>query len=193
VEGAVPTTGYFVRLVRVVESGLQSRRATPDDAGLIASILQEGFSTYRSWAPSRWKSPTIGADAVIELAMVLARDDVWCLLAVHDTDAVAHVALAPFTREEPTPPPPDTAYLWQLFVRPAWQGRGVATWLMNAALAEAQHRGFGRLLLWTPRGADQARRFYQREGWSLTGRVHENSGFGLATIEYGRRVAARPG
>jgi GNAT superfamily N-acetyltransferase len=178
-----------VRIVRVVESGLQSRRANPDDAGLIASILKEGFSTYRSWAPPGWESPSFGVGEVAELSGVLARDDVWCLLAVLDAAPVGHVALAPFTREEPTPPPTDTTYLWQLFVRPAWQGRGVATWLMGAAGEEAHRRGFDRLLLWTPRGAAQARRFYQREGWSPTGRVHESSGFGLPTIEYGRRVA----
>jgi hypothetical protein len=105
--------------VRVVESALQSRRANPDDAGLIASILKEGFSTYRSWVPPGWESPSFGVDEVAELGGVLARDDVWCLLAVLDAGAVGHVALAPFTREEPTPPPIDTTYLLQLFVRPA--------------------------------------------------------------------------
>ncbi len=52
---------------------------------------------------------------------------------------------------EPKPPPPGTFNLWQLFVRPRWQASGVADVLMEAAVAEAQRRGFSRLRLWTPR------------------------------------------
>jgi hypothetical protein len=44
-----------------------------------------------------------------------------------------------------------TVNLWQLFVRPAWQGRGVGRCLMRSPLGEAHRRGFARLRLWTPR------------------------------------------
>jgi len=44
--------------------------------------------------------------------------------------------------------------------------------------------------LWTPQGAGRARRFYEREGWTATGNVHEDSPFGLPTVEYARRVVA---
>ena len=165
-----------------------SRRARASDAAVVAEVLEEGFATYRRWAPAGWDAPRLGAEEVAGLADVLGREDVWCLLALHDSDVVGHVALAPFTREEPDPAPIGTTYLWQLFVRPVWQGRGVATWLMYKAVTDAQRRGFGQLLLWTPRGAAQARRFYEREGRLLTGRAHGHSGFGLPTVEYRRAV-----
>jgi GNAT superfamily N-acetyltransferase len=168
-----------------------SRRAHAGDAAVLAEVLEDGFATYRSWARPSWDPPRFGAEEVAGLADVLGREDVWCLLALHDSDVVGHVALAPFTREEPQPAPIGTTYLWQLFVRLVWQGRGVATWLMDEAVSEAQRRGFGQLLLWTPRGAAQARRFYEREGWLLTGQCHEHSGFGLPTVEYRRAVDTR--
>jgi hypothetical protein len=59
---------------------------------------------------------------------------------------------------------------------------------MQAAVAEAMRRGFSQMRLWTPEGAARARRFYEREGWSRTGRVHRHSAVGLPTVEYGRDI-----
>lgn len=172
----------------VVAPSFTSRVARPSDVRSIANILQEGFATYRSWAPAAWDAPAFTPDALTGLASMLGRDDVWCLIAANEAEPIGHIALAPLTREEPAPAPAGTTYLWQLFVRPRWQGQGVATWLMDAALVEADRRGFRHLLVWTPRGAVQARRFYEREGWASTGRAHNDSGFGLPTVEYGRDV-----
>jgi GNAT superfamily N-acetyltransferase len=84
-----------------------------------------------------------------------------------------------------------TVNLWQLFVRPIWQGSGVGQRLMRSALTEAHARGFVRLRLWTPRGAAGARRFYEREGWTLTGNERDESPIGLPIVEY-ERASARP-
>ena len=59
---------------------------------------------------------------------------------------------------------------------------------LRAAVAEALTRGFSHMRLWTPEGAARARRFYEREGWTLTGRVHRRSDFGLPMVEYGRDI-----
>ena len=44
--------------------------------------------------------------------------------------------------------------------------------------------------LWTPRDQRRARRFYEREGWTLTGGVHYESPFGLPVVEYARNLDA---
>ncbi len=165
---------------------LRTRIAEPADAPAITETIDGGFAGYRAWAPAGWAPPDASAERLERLAGALARDDVWCLLAL-DGDAVAgHAALAPTTIEDPAPAPPGVVNLWQLFVRPAWQGRGVSRELMAAAVAEARVRGFTRMRLWTPQGAGRARRFYEREGWTATGGVHANSPSGLVTVEYGR-------
>ncbi len=166
------------------------RIAGPDDAPEIAEAIAVGFESYRAWAPPDWTPPVADAAARERLAAALGRADVWCLLAVDRDEVAGHVALAAVTVEDPEPAPPGVTNLWQLFVRPSWQGRGVAPALMAAAVQEARRRGFARLRLWTPRGAARARRFYERQGWAPTGRVHEHSPSGLPTLEYGRLVSS---
>lgn len=163
-----------------------TRVAKPVDAEALSAVLAEAVAGYREWAPSDWAPPVLSAADVSRLAGALARADVWCLVALDAEEVIGHVALSPFTVENPEPPPPGTINLWQLFVRPEWQGRGVATQLMDAAVGEAERRGFNRMRLWTPQGAARARRFYEREGWLLTGGLHGDSPFGLPLVEYAR-------
>jgi GNAT superfamily N-acetyltransferase len=161
-----------------------TRRATPSDAPTIAANIAEGFDSYREWVPSSWLPPLPGPAEIARLEAALEREDVWCRLALEGNEVAGHVALSLITTEDPDPAPPGTVNLWQLFVRRPWQGQGIATELMRQAVAEAGRRGFSTLRLWTPRGAGRARRFYEREGWAHTGRVHEDSPAGIATVEY---------
>jgi GNAT superfamily N-acetyltransferase len=154
----------------------------------VAASISEGFETYRGWAPADWTPPVVGEGDPERFAGALARPDVWFLVAASDGVVIGHVALSLSTHEDPGPPPPDTVFVWQLFVHPAWHGHGVGTVLMRAAVSEALRRGFSRMRLWTPEGAGRARRFYEREGWTLTGRAHHRSDFGLPTVEYGRSI-----
>lgn len=161
------------------------RPATPADAQVITALVREGLAGYREWAPGGWEPPP-GRAWAAHVAGELTRPEVWCLLASLDGAPVGHVALSPRTRQDREPPPPGTLRLWQLFVRPAWQGRSVASALLDAAVAEARRRGFGRLTLWTPHDHGRARAFYEREGWSPTGRESDGQDLGLATVEYAR-------
>lgn len=169
-----------------------TRLATPLDAGAVAVNTAEGLETYRAWAPTEWTPPVVDEGDPERFAGVLARPDVWFLVAVSDRGVIGHLALSLSTREDRGPPPPGAVFVWELFVRPAWHGHGVATKLMRAAVAEAAIRGFSHMQLWIPEGAGRARRFYEREGWTLTGRAHPRSDFGLTTLEYGRSIASRP-
>ena len=164
------------------------RLATASDAVAEAAIIGEGFDGYRAWAPADWTPPAVGEGDSERFAKTLANPDGWFLLAESEGSVVGHVALALSTREDPGPLPPGTVFLAQLFVCAARHGDGVAGELMRAALAEAQRRGFSHMRLWTLEGAARARRFYEREGWNLTGRVHPDSDFGLPTVEYGRYI-----
>ncbi len=164
------------------------RTATPGDAAAILANLSAGIDSYREWAPADW-SPLQPPDGVVERLQARLREDhVWVLTAWDGADLAGHVALSRVTAEDPEPAPEGMINLWQMFVGRAWQGRGVATRLMAAAVAEAGRRGYRRLRLWTPQGAAQARRFYEREGWTHTGAVRRDSHFGLPLVEYQRDV-----
>jgi GNAT superfamily N-acetyltransferase len=170
---------------------LTTRRAEPGDAGTLATTMEEAFASYREWAPPGWLPPGQNAEAMDALAATLSRPEVWCLLAESPSGPVGHVALSPTTIVQPEPAPVGTVNLWQLFVRPTWQGRGVGKRLMRSALTEAHTRCFARLRLWTPRGAAGARRFYEREGWTLTGNERDESPIGLPIVEY-ERTSSQP-
>lgn len=164
-----------------------TRVARAADARGISEILAEAFEGYRAWAPPEWLPPPRDQEEAF-LATALSRSDVWFLLAIAQGKAVGHVALSPFTMVQPQTPPGGTINLWQLFVRPPWQGRGVGPQLMRAAVAEARRRGFTRLRLWTPRDAARARRFYEREGWTTTGSTRDKASVGLPLVQYARAL-----
>lgn len=168
------------------------RTATPADAQAILANLAAGIESYRVWAPPSWSPPGSPPDVVKRLQARLGEDHVWVLTAWDGAELAGHVALSLVTGENPEPAPEGMINLWQMFVGRAWQGRGVATQLMSAAVAEAGRRGYRRLRLWTPQGAAQARRFYEREGWTHTGAVRTDSAFGLPLVEYQREVPPHP-
>ncbi len=166
------------------------RRATGADLAALAENVTVGFATYLEWAPAGWEPPAVDAASLERLAARLERPDVWCLLALVGGQPAGHVAISPVTTEDPGPLAPSEIFLWQLFVRPPWHGSGIATALLRRATAQAARRGFAGMRLWTPRGAARARRFYEREGWTATGRAHAVSPSGLPTVEYERRLPA---
>jgi GNAT superfamily N-acetyltransferase len=170
---------------------VQTRIADPADAATLVATVGEAFDGYRAWAPAGWSPPEEGGEFTSRLAEALSRADVWCLVAESSGEPVGHVALSSTTYIQPEPAPPGMVNLWQLFVRPAWQGIGVASVLLQAAITEAEHRGFVRVRLWTPSGAVRARRFYEREGWTLTGDGRGESLLGLPIVEYARDVPQR--
>jgi hypothetical protein len=45
------------------------------------------------------------------------------------------------------------------------------------------------MILWAAAGAAQARHFYEREGWELTGKEDPDADFGLPLVQYGRSTA----
>ncbi len=167
---------------------MQTRRATPSDAPALVANVEDGFASYIAWAPVGWTPPVQGSAARARLAERLAQPDVWCLIALEGENVAGHVAIGPTTLEDPAPAPPGVTNVSQLFVRRPWRGSELARELMAAAVAEADQRGFQTMRLWAPRGAGRARRFYEREGWSLTGEVHETTPSGLVTVQYARQV-----
>lgn len=68
------------------------------------------------------------------------------------------------SRELPSPDNPDglCAYLMNIYVRPRWRSRGVATAIVSRLIEEARGRGCDKIYL---ESTDEARRLYQRLGF----------------------------
>ena len=164
------------------------RAATADDAERIVEVTVEGFEGYRAFAPTGWTPPSASAEAE-RLVGLLGDDHVWYLVAEHDGELVGHVGFLPadrlsFARVDD----PGLVHFRQLFVTPAHWGTGLAMRLHAAAVDEARARGFTAMRLFTPGGQVRARRFYEREGWSLARPPAFDERIGLEIAEYRRAL-----
>lgn len=61
----------------------------------------------------------------------------------------------------------DWAELYAIYVHPDSWGEGYGHRLLSHAELRLADLGFDRVLLWVLEGNDRARRFYERQGWSL--------------------------
>lgn len=152
-----------------------TRRARPSDAATMARTVALGALTYVAFAPPEWR-PWPPPGEVEHLTEQLGRRDTWALLAEIAGEPAAHVALLPDWQ------PGGAVYLWQLFVRPAWWGTGLAAGLHDAFVAEARERGHTHARLHTPAAHARARRFYERRGWHAG--APPASWRGLPVVEY---------
>jgi len=127
------------------------RRATTDDAELLAAIQEEASraGVPHVYPPELYPFPV---DAVRERWRGYTEAGGWALLAGDD----GFVAV-----EEP--------WLEAIYVRPAAWGSGIAGELHEAAVAELRRRGVERARLWVLERNDRARRFYERRGWRPDG------------------------
>ena len=62
---------------------------------------------------------------------------------------------------------PDVAQLRCLLVEPKARGHGVGSKLVNACVEFARDAGYRRMMLWTNKGLDSARKIYQSVGFKL--------------------------
>ena len=164
------------------------RVAGAGDPARVEAMVQGELERYREWAPD-WQLPQPTPEARARLDAAFADPEVaWVLVAEAEGELVGVVSLSLTTAAKAERPVPGTVYLWQMFARRDWQGTGLGGALMDRVIEEAGSRGFTRMILWTPRGAAQARRFYEREGWRPTGKEDTASDFGLPLIEYERPI-----
>ena len=155
------------------------RAAQPSDIPALLEITVEGFDTYREFAGPQWRMPGFGdlGDRVIDEAA-------WWWLA-EDPDPVGHALMIPAARSREPVDDPALGHVLQLFVRPSHWGSGAARALHAAMVEEAPNRGWTELRLFTPEAQHRARRFYEREGWRLVGRM-EDTPLGFPVVEYRR-------
>jgi GNAT superfamily N-acetyltransferase len=162
------------------------RPALPDDAPAVMAVVQAGFETYRAFAGRDWDPPDDLRDEEIERSRTeLADPRTFALLAEAGGVVVAHVRTVAAVSPSPDGSVPDVHFR-HLFVREAYWGTGLAKTLHDAAIARL--RGTARL--YTPAAQARARRFYEREGWTLHHGPHLVPALPFELVEY-RRTGRR--
>jgi GNAT superfamily N-acetyltransferase len=121
------------------------------------------------------------------LRRLLGHEYVWYLVATQASELLGHVGFLPANRLQFAPSDdPGLVHFRQLFVVRAHWGTGLAATLHAAAVQEATARGFTSMRLFTPADQGRARRFYEREGWTLARPPGLEERLGLDIAEYRR-------
>ncbi len=166
---------------------MEVRRARPGDAAALAGIVRAGMESYRGFAPSDW-DPERVTGAVARVGELLNAEHPYRgWVAPADEIPMGFAGYLPASAAgSNADDEPGLAHLRHLFVVPRAWGTQVATALHAAVLEDARTRGFTTMRLFCAAGQLRARRFYEREDWTFTGRQIDETPLGLAVVEYRR-------
>jgi len=149
---------------------LDIRQAREDDAESILSCLAAAFEPYREQYSREAFADTILDPSTLQMRMQAMH----ILVAVSHGEIVGTVAAAACGGGE--------AHLRGMAVLPQYQGAGVAAQLLSAIESWLRKSGCTRATLDTTLPLQAAMRFYEKHGYSRSGRVSDF--FGMPLLEY---------
>jgi GNAT superfamily N-acetyltransferase len=158
------------------------RAPTPGDVPRIATLVADGFDTYRSFAPPGWTPPPV-EEHERYLSVRLWDPDTWAALAERDDTLAGIVSMTPASNSRRPVADPLLAHLWQLFIARDHWGSGLATRLHGRVTEAARTRGYTAMRLFTPADQTRARRFYEREGWRISAAAEDDE-IGFPVVQY---------
>jgi len=82
----------------------------------------------------------------------------------------------------------DEGEIYAIYALPDAWGSGAGTALMRASLEALREDGFRGAILWVLEDNPRARRFYEREGWTVDGGRHEEELLGVSAVEVRYRI-----
>ena len=150
-------------------SEISIRTAEQKDAGAILECLRIAFAPFEASYTADAFLDTVLTEAT--LAQRMAAMSVW--LAVDSTGAVVGTLAGGLIGKE-------EGHLRGMAVLPSWQGRGVAEKLLRAVEEDLERSGCSIVTLDTTAPLARARRFYEKHGFRLTGKVRDLFGMPLA-------------
>ncbi len=143
-----------------MKAEVQIRRATIQDAEVIAEILRDAFSEFASdYTPEAFAVVTAQAD---EIAGRVEEGPIW--VAVKDNEIVGTVSAVP---------EPEWLYIRSMAVLPSVQGLGIGGRLLDAVESYGIENGFDRLFLYTTNFSSDAIRLYEKHKFR---KVRDTSG-----------------
>lgn len=157
---------------------VELRDATPADAPALAAVQVASWRTaYRGLMPDE----VLAGLSVPELERVWSGRFTGRPPRTSVVVATVGRRLVGFASSGPPLVPTDRADpavgdLYALYLDPDHWGRGIGTLLHAAALDRLGAHGFTRAGLWVLDGNQRALRFYQRTGWTDTGRTRVDRG-----------------
>ena len=155
------------------EPSFSLRKATLEDGEAIVDCLKAAFDPYRSEY-----TPDAFADTVLDSNTVKKRISDMCIfVAVSEGEIVGTIGCSANGAE---------GHLRGMAVSPERQGSDIAAALLRAAEDELVEQGCQYVTLDTTEPLRRAIRFYQKHGFTATGRVSDF--FGMNLYEYKKEL-----
>ena len=145
----------------------------PGDIGWVITRHGELYSESHGW-DVRFEAPVarILADLIDGFNPSLER--IW--IAQRDSERVGSIVLARRSQS--------VAQLRMLIVEPSARGLGVGRRLVGTCVETARDLGYERMVLFTSRGLNSARRLYEAEGFQLTSEEEQDPVGGKHVAEW---------
>jgi ribosomal protein S18 acetylase RimI-like enzyme len=164
--------------VRESLPSFQIRKADPQDGDAILACLGAAFCEYRDQY-----TPEAFADTLLDVETIQRRLSEMCLLvAVSEEGIVGTIGYRVNGKE---------GHLRGMAVLPHWQGTELASALLQTAESELLKQGCRCLTLDTTEPLTRAIHFYEKHGFSASGRVSDF--FGMRLYEYSKSLSVVPG
>lgn len=156
----------------------QIRKATVADAPAILACLAAAFEPYRDQY-----TPGAFADTVLDSQRVRDRLHEMCLFAAFSGGDIAGTIGCGVNGAE--------GHIRGMAVLPDWEGKSLASGLLEAAEAELRRKGCEYVTLDTTEPLQRAMRFYEKHGYRVTGKVIDF--FGMRLHEYSKPLTNSAG
>ena len=162
------------------------RRARLEDAAAIAAVHVRTWQTAYEHVFGAERLAAIDLNARAEQWRQRLGEPEWqeVVLVVEDESSIVGFASCGESRDAP-----GEGELYAIYVLPESWGSGAGPVLLAAALA-ALGEDFNRASLWVLEENPRARRFYEREGWTLDGGRREEEFLGVQINEVRYRIAS---
>ncbi len=144
---------------------LHTRSATPADAGLIASHRRAMFAAIGGCDQSVLDTVQRASEPWTARMIAAGKYLGWITAEAGRPIASAGMLILDWPPHPLDPAGEARAYLLNVFVEPAWRGRGVARALMDTCLAEARRRNIRVISLHASR---EGKPLYERLGFKTT-------------------------
>jgi ribosomal protein S18 acetylase RimI-like enzyme len=163
------------------------RRARLEDARAIAQVHAETWREAYEHVFGAERLASVTTDARLaqwERILAAGQSDVFVVPAADGADGIVGFVSTGDSRDADA-----EAELFAIYVLPGAWGTGAGSALMRAGVEAMRLRASGDAVLWVLDDNPRARRFYEREGWTLDGERKEDEYLGLRVAEVRYRIA----
>jgi len=147
---------------------IEYRAAKVEDAAGIATVevLTQQIA-YRHFLPaSHLDTMSVSDRTQVWYGFIQSDDPTQVIVAAHEERVIGWMRIGKYSN-------PEMGYIFDLFVLPDYWGKGIGKSLMYNVSQVFKENGHKAALLYAFEDNMRSRRFYERLGWSLDGRVYD--------------------